>query len=81
MPRKCQIYSQFRFNPLACTAHEFVSASEQPVSAHQKKVLFCSRSTNIMRLQKALIYLIIFVIFLLGVYEIKSGNVHDFARA
>lgn len=31
-----------------------------------------------MQLQKALIYSIIFVIFLLGVYEIKSGNVRDF---
>ena len=31
-----------------------------------------------MQLQKALIYLIIFVIFLLGIYEIKSGNIHDF---
>ena len=34
---------------------------------------------NIMQLQKALIYSIIFIIFLLGVYEIKSGNVRDFA--
>lgn len=32
-----------------------------------------------MQLQKALIYSIIFTIFLLGVYEIKSGNVRDFA--
>jgi hypothetical protein len=32
-----------------------------------------------MQLQKALIYSIIFAIFLLGVYEIKSGNVRDFA--
>ena len=32
-----------------------------------------------MRLQKALIYLIISVIFLLGVYEMKSGTVRDFA--
>ena len=32
-----------------------------------------------MQLQKALIYTIIFIIFLLGVYEIKSGNVRDFA--
>jgi len=32
-----------------------------------------------MQLQKALIYSIIFVIFLLGVYEIKSDNVRDFA--
>ena len=32
-----------------------------------------------MQLQKSLIYSIIFVIFLLGVYEIKSGNVRDFA--
>ncbi|HXD77332.1 MAG TPA: hypothetical protein VN616_05970 [Puia sp.] len=32
-----------------------------------------------MRLQQALIYLIILIIFLLGVYEIRSGNVHDFA--
>jgi len=32
-----------------------------------------------MLLQKALIYSIIFLIFLLGVYEMKSGNVHDFA--
>jgi len=32
-----------------------------------------------MRLQKALIYLIISTFFLLGVYEIKSGNVRDFA--
>ena len=32
-----------------------------------------------MQLQKALIYFIIFVIFLLGIYEIKSGNVRDFA--
>jgi hypothetical protein len=34
---------------------------------------------NVMKLQKALIYAIISVIFLLGVYEIKSGNVRDFA--
>ncbi len=32
-----------------------------------------------MHLQKSLIYTIIFLIFLLGVYEIKSGNVSDFA--
>jgi len=31
-----------------------------------------------MQLQKALIYTIISTIFLLGVYEIKSGNVRDF---
>lgn len=40
---------------------------------------FRAAKTNIMRLQKALIYLIIFIIFLLGVYEIRSGNVGDFA--
>lgn len=40
---------------------------------------FRAAKTNIMRLQKSLIYLIIFVIFLLGVYEIRSGNVGDFA--
>jgi hypothetical protein len=32
-----------------------------------------------MQLQKSLIYTIILIIFLLGVYEIKSGNVRDFA--
>jgi hypothetical protein len=32
-----------------------------------------------MQLQKVLIYTIILLIFLLGVYEIKSGNVRDFA--
>ena len=32
-----------------------------------------------MQLQKALIYTIIFIIFLLGVYELKSGNNLDFA--
>jgi len=32
-----------------------------------------------MQLQKALIYTIILIIFFLGVYEIKSGNVRDFA--
>lgn len=32
-----------------------------------------------MRVEKGLIYTIIFVMFLLGVYEIKSGNVRDFA--
>ena len=32
-----------------------------------------------MRLLKALTYFILLLIFLLGVYEIKSGNVGDFA--
>jgi hypothetical protein len=32
-----------------------------------------------MHFQKVLIYSIISVIFILGIYEIKSGNVHDFA--
>jgi hypothetical protein len=34
---------------------------------------------NIMQVQKAFIYSIILIIFVLGVYEIKSGNVRDFA--
>jgi hypothetical protein len=32
-----------------------------------------------MQLQKAVIYTILLTIFLLGIYEIKSGDLHDFA--
>jgi hypothetical protein len=55
-------------------------SAEIPTSKELEKFhYFRAAKTNIMRLQKALIYLIIFVIFLLGVYEIRSGNVGDFA--
>ncbi len=45
---------------------------------YRKNPYFATAKANIMQLQKALIYTIIFLIFLLGVYEIKSGNVRDF---
>ena len=52
---------------------------QQLLSANKKFAILQLLKANIMLLQKALIYSIIFLIFLLGVYEMKSGNVHDFA--
>jgi hypothetical protein len=51
-----------------------------PRSQESKKILTLHPlKANFMQLQKVLIYTIILLIFLLGVYEIKSGNVRDFA--
>ena len=51
-----------------------------PTLRGSKKILILHPlKADMMQLQKTLIYTIIFVIFLLGVYEIKSGNVRDFA--
>ncbi len=49
------------------------------MSAIKKNLILQGLKANIMQLQKALIYTIIFIIFLLEVYEIKSGNNLDFA--
>jgi hypothetical protein len=49
-----------------------------PLAAIKKILILQALKANSMLLQKALIYTIIFLIFLLGVYEIKSGNVRDF---
>jgi hypothetical protein len=50
-----------------------------PFGAIKKNPILQLLKADIMQLQKALIYAIIFIIFLLGVYEMKSGNVRDFA--
>ena len=52
-----------------------------PVVRKQKILILhpLKLNANIMQVQKALIYSIILIIFVLGVYEIKSGNVRDFA--
>jgi hypothetical protein len=50
-----------------------------PLALSKKNLTLHPLKANFMQLQKALIYTIILLIFLLGVYEIKSGNVRDFA--
>jgi hypothetical protein len=50
-----------------------------PLALSKKNLILHSLKANFMQLQKSLIYTIILLIFLLGVYEIKSGNVRDFA--
>jgi hypothetical protein len=78
-PRGCQFYTPLSLNSLSCTDRPTLFESGHGVSAIKKILILQPLKANIMQLQKAFIYIIIFIIFLLGVYEIKSGNVRDFA--
>jgi hypothetical protein len=78
-PRGCQFYTPLSLNSLSCTDRPTLFESGHGVSAIKKILILQPLKANIMQLQKALIYTIIFIIFLLGVYEIKTGNNLDFA--
>jgi hypothetical protein len=73
------VLQPIRFQPLTPSLRALVVRFRNNRCPLSKKTLILHPlKANIMQLQKALIYFIIFVIFLLGIYEIKSGNIHDF---